>query len=248
LNGPEKRNEGSFTAGLAVAADDERHSDKKDTAAPTSTADQYGDKLVYAVVRDIYMSASFGEGKVKVVMQLPLQSQADSETLTLAVQLILEKYFKLLFSPSEMMHLRAGRSVKFIEEGMLELPPRRVSILLAAEQRILEVEGKPPEDGRNAYTDLVFAWQKQSGALDERGRSFTSRAFATQLERFAGSGKKRICFIVGGAYGLAPELKARADMVLALSSMVMPHDMARLVLAEQLYRAFTILRGEPYSH
>jgi len=85
-------------------------------------------------------------------------------------------------------------------------------------------------------------------ALDERGRSFTSRAFATQLERFAGSGKKRICFIVGGAYGLAPELKARADMVLALSSMVMPHDMARLVLAEQLYRAFTILRGEPYSH
>lgn len=85
-------------------------------------------------------------------------------------------------------------------------------------------------------------------ALDEQGKSFTSHAFATQLERFMGSGKKRICFIVGGAYGLSPQIKKEADLTLALSSMTMPHDLARLVMAEQLYRGFTILRGEPYSH
>jgi len=85
-------------------------------------------------------------------------------------------------------------------------------------------------------------------ALDERGKGFTSEAFAAQIERFTTSGKKRICFIVGGAYGLSPELKAGADLLLRLSEMTTAHDMARLFLAEQLYRAFTILRGEPYSH
>jgi len=85
-------------------------------------------------------------------------------------------------------------------------------------------------------------------ALDEKGRGFTSHAFAAVVERYMGSGKKRICFIVGGAYGLSPELKQSADLLLRLSEMTMPHDLARLVLSEQVYRAFTILRGEPYSH
>ena len=85
-------------------------------------------------------------------------------------------------------------------------------------------------------------------ALDERGKGFTSHGFANEVERFTGSGKKRICFVVGGAYGLSPEFKAGADLLLRLSEMTMPHDMARLVLAEQVYRAFTIIRGEPYSH
>ncbi len=81
-----------------------------------------------------------------------------------------------------------------------------------------------------------------------------SREFAAFLERiFSGtqggsSGKKRICFIIGGAFGLDPELIKNADHVLSLSPMTLPHELARLVLVEQIYRAFTILRGEPYSY
>ena len=55
-------------------------------------------------------------------------------------------------------------------------------------------------------------------------------------------------FLIGGAYGLPPEVSKRADVQLSLSPMTLPHRLARLVLAEQLYRAFTILRNEPYSH
>lgn len=183
-----------------------------------SSGEIYGDKMVYAVVRDIYMSASYGEAKVRAVMHLPPQSQADNETLALAVQLILEKYFKLLFPPAEMMHLRAGRSVKFIEEGMLELPPRRVSILLAAEQRTLEVEGKPPEDGVNAYSELVFAWKKQSGVFDEQGNIDLKRlnTFPTCLEN------ETLAFIhertegVPGVNCLGKKIKQRVGMPLKI--------------------------------
>jgi len=57
-----------------------------------------------------------------------------------------------------------------------------------------------------------------------------------------------ITFIVGGAWGLHKSVTDRADRVLSLSKMTLPHELARLVLAEQVYRAFTIIRGEPYSH
>ncbi len=108
----------------------------------------------------------------------------------------------------------------------------RVDVLRREGERLL---------GKIKQGDIVVA-------LDERGRGFTSQAFAAQIERFTTGGKRRICFIVGGAYGLSPELKTGADLLLRLSEMTTAHDMARLFLAEQLYRAFTILRGEPYSH
>ena len=64
------------------------------------------------------------------------------------------------------------------------------------------------------------------------------------LERDPGSA----AFLIGGSYGLPPEVGKRADIQLSLSPLTLPHRLARLVLAEQLYRAFTILRNEPYSH
>jgi len=85
-------------------------------------------------------------------------------------------------------------------------------------------------------------------ALSERGRSFSSGEFSQFVERIVSGGKKRLCFIAGGAFGLHPSVIDGADAVLSLSPMTLPHDLARLVLAEQVYRAFTIMRGEPYSH
>lgn len=84
--------------------------------------------------------------------------------------------------------------------------------------------------------------------LHEAGTHLTSSGFAALIERLLSGGKKRTCFIVGGAYGLHPSVFERADMALSLSKMTLPHEVARLVLIEQIYRAFTIIKGEPYSH
>ncbi|MDE5750353.1 MAG: 23S rRNA (pseudouridine(1915)-N(3))-methyltransferase RlmH, partial [Duncaniella sp.] len=84
--------------------------------------------------------------------------------------------------------------------------------------------------------------------LDERGRQLTSREFAGEIERGMNAGLKRMVFIVGGPYGFSPEVYARAAKQLSLSRMTFTHEMVRLFFAEQLYRAMTIMRGEPYHH
>ena len=80
-------------------------------------------------------------------------------------------------------------------------------------------------------------------ALAEEGRLYTSREFAEVLVEEPG---KPMCFIVGGAYGLSPEVKARANRLLSLSPMTLTHELARLVLMEQLYRAASINSGSKY--
>ena len=80
---------------------------------------------------------------------------------------------------------------------------------------------------------------------DERGPTMTSAAFAAWLGRLRDTGGAAT-FIIGGAYGLDDAVRERATRQLALAPWTLPHEMARLVLAEQLYRAGTILRGEPY--
>lgn len=83
-------------------------------------------------------------------------------------------------------------------------------------------------------------------ALTRGGAGLSSGAFARLLGSRATEGRTGVTFLVGGAFGLAPALLRRADRLLALSEMTLPHEFARLLLAEQLYRAGTILRGEPY--
>ena len=82
-------------------------------------------------------------------------------------------------------------------------------------------------------------------ALDERGEEDTSLAFARRVERWLQGGQD-VALVVGGSDGLAPAVRARAAETIALSRLTLAHRLARLVLVEQLYRAFTILRGEPY--
>ncbi len=82
-------------------------------------------------------------------------------------------------------------------------------------------------------------------ALDERGEERTSPAFAERVRRWIEGGRD-VALVVGGADGLARAVLDRADETLALSRMTLAHRLARLVLVEQLYRAMTILRGEPY--
>ncbi|HBR16603.1 MAG: hypothetical protein A3G39_06655 [Deltaproteobacteria bacterium RIFCSPLOWO2_12_FULL_43_16] len=85
-------------------------------------------------------------------------------------------------------------------------------------------------------------------ALGDKSKQYTSAGFAEFINKLSATGKRRICLIVGGAYGLHPSILEGADLILSLSQMTLPHELARLVLLEQVYRAFTILRNEPYSH
>lgn len=84
--------------------------------------------------------------------------------------------------------------------------------------------------------------------LDERGREMTSREFATEIDRRMTQGLKRLVYIIGGPYGFSDEVYQRANAKLSLSRMTFSHEMIRLFFVEQIYRAMTILRGEPYHH
>jgi 23S rRNA (pseudouridine1915-N3)-methyltransferase len=84
--------------------------------------------------------------------------------------------------------------------------------------------------------------------LDENGRELRSVDFSAQLQKWMNAGLKDLCFITGGAFGLSDELKKLATYQLSLSKMTFTHQLVRLIFAEQLYRAFTIIRKEPYHN
>ncbi|MFZ5978288.1 MAG: 23S rRNA (pseudouridine(1915)-N(3))-methyltransferase RlmH [Hydrotalea flava] len=84
--------------------------------------------------------------------------------------------------------------------------------------------------------------------LDERGQQFTSVALAEFFQQRANAGHKKIIFLIGGAFGVDDVILNRADFVWSLSKLVFPHMLVRLILAEQVYRACTILKNEKYHH
>ena len=90
-------------------------------------------------------------------------------------------------------------------------------------------------------TDLVVL-------LDEKGRQFTSREFAQKLDSYQNNSIKKICFLVGGAYGFSEEMYQRANEKISISKMTFTHQMIRLFFVEQIYRADQILQGKPYHN
>jgi len=84
--------------------------------------------------------------------------------------------------------------------------------------------------------------------LDENGKEFSSVGFSEFINQKMVSGIKTLVFVIGGPYGFSKEVKERANQKLSLSKMTFSHQMVRLLFTEQLYRAFTILKGEPYHH
>jgi 23S rRNA (pseudouridine1915-N3)-methyltransferase len=82
-------------------------------------------------------------------------------------------------------------------------------------------------------------------ACDERGENWTSKALAQQMQRWLGAGHDLVV-LIGGAAGLDPDLRRRADQIWSLSALTLPHGLARVLVAEQLYRAVTLLTGHPY--
>ncbi len=106
-----------------------------------------------------------------------------------------------------------------------------------------------PAEMREIRPERAAWWDKHSSArkilLDPGGRQMDSHAFAALVSRAEMEGRD-LLFVVGGAEGLPEEWKARGDLLLSLSAMTWPHELARAMLAEQIYRAFATLRGHPY--
>ncbi|WP_096787126.1 23S rRNA (pseudouridine(1915)-N(3))-methyltransferase RlmH [Rhodobacter sp. CZR27] len=113
--------------------------------------------------------------------------------------------------------------------------------------QLIEVEDKRG-GGMEAEAELLSRAMPAGAALavlDERGRTLSSPEFAEQLARWRDGGRD-VALVIGGADGLAPKLRDRADLALSFGRMVWPHMLVRVMLAEQLYRAATILAGSPY--
>ena len=137
------------------------------------------------------------------------------------------------------LELYTSRIAHYIPFVLKELPELKNAGALTHAQ-IREKEGS-----------LLLAQTRPSDEvilLDEHGREFRSVEFASFLQKKLSSGSRDIVFIVGGAYGFSDEVYGRADGRISLSKMTFSHQMVRTVFAEQLYRAFTIMKGEPYHH
>ena len=109
--------------------------------------------------------------------------------------------------------------------------------------------GPDPDQVRDAEAERILSRLPEGlevVALTRESKTMGSRQLADYLEEHAVRSSQGVAFVIGGAHGLAPTVLERARRRLSLSAMTLPHEMARLVLAEQLYRAGTIIRGEPY--
>lgn len=127
-----------------------------------------------------------------------------------------------------------------------------------ATTEVIEVaEEKAPEGLSQAEKEQILANEDERllGKTDERdhiialcieGKKLTSEAFAAHIRTAMLAGKSRIVFIIGSSFGLHPSVKRRADMLLSFSDMTFPHQLFRVMLAEQIYRAFKINNNEPY--
>jgi 23S rRNA (pseudouridine1915-N3)-methyltransferase len=101
-----------------------------------------------------------------------------------------------------------------------------------------------------AFLESVEKQRSRTGSLlvllDEQGKQFSSEELARWLRRHRDEGQQRVVFAIGPADGWSDEERVRAGLLLSLGPMTLPHELARVVLSEQLYRAFTILAGHPY--
>jgi 23S rRNA (pseudouridine1915-N3)-methyltransferase len=127
----------------------------------------------------------------------------------------------------------------YIPYSITVLPDIKNTKKLTEEQQ-KEAEGKLMLDALKPGDCLVL--------LDERGKEFTSVAFADYLQRKMNAGLRRLMFVIGGPYGFSQSVYDRADEKISLSKMTFSHEMIRLFFTEQIYRAMTIQRGEPYHH
>lgn len=154
--------------------------------------------------------------------------------------------------------LAVGRlKERYLVEGVAEYAKRlkpyaRVDVVEVADQPFSESAGPAErEQVKDAEGERLLRRLRPGTffiVLDAAGRSLTSEEMAARLEDLALAGKSDITFAVGGALGHSREVIARAEMLLSFSRFTFPHQLMRLILLEQIYRWFRIIRGEPYHY
>lgn len=138
----------------------------------------------------------------------------------------------------ELLDRYAARIPHYMPFEAVSLPDVKTHNLTADQQKAREGEMIL---GRMGAGDFVVLF-------DERGREMTSAEFAVFIDRKATALPHSLIFVIGGPYGFSQAVYDRANLLLGLSRMTFTHEMARVLAAEQIYRAMTILRGEPYHH
>lgn len=138
----------------------------------------------------------------------------------------------------EGLDLYVARLSHYVPFTLKEIPQLKIVSALTREQ-IREREGELILKAVRPADEVIL--------LDERGREFRSLDFARYLEEKLQRGRD-VVFVIGGAYGFSEAVYARSDGKVSLSKMTFSHQMVRTLFAEQLYRAFTIIKGEPYHH
>lgn len=119
-------------------------------------------------------------------------------------------------------------------------------ILYAKKNKKVSIEEQKIKEG-----ELILSKVSTSDLLillDEKGKEFSSVNFSKNIQKYMNSGVKQVIFVVGGAYGFSKSVYDKANSKISLSQMTFSHQMIRLFFVEQLYRAFTILKNEPYHH
>jgi 23S rRNA (pseudouridine1915-N3)-methyltransferase len=142
----------------------------------------------------------------------------------------------------------------YVKEGIAEFT-KRISKYFPVEWTIIPV---PKNAGMLSEMDLkkregetILQWLKQDDylvALDEHGKQFSSEGLSEFLQERASASTKNVVFLIGGAFGLDAAVLKRAQLKWSLSQLTFPHQLVRLILAEQVYRACTILQNEKYHH
>jgi 23S rRNA (pseudouridine1915-N3)-methyltransferase len=140
---------------------------------------------------------------------------------------------------AEIAGLYLSRIRKYIVFEIITLPDIKNSGNLPVQEHKIR-EGKKILQSVNSDDFIVL--------LDEKGKEFRTVDFSGWIEKTFMLSRKRIVFIIGGAWGFSDEVYERADFMISLSKMTFPHQLVRLLFLEQLYRVFTIIRGEQYHH
>ena len=151
--------------------------------------------------------------------------------------------------------LAIGKTDESYLQSGIELFLKRIPHYIAFEMKIIadikNTKSLSEEQQKEKEGELILQQVLSSDELfllDEQGLEVSSVDFARFLEKKMLSGIKRMVFVVGGPYGFSGAVYSRATGKVSLSKMTFSHQMVRLIFAEQLYRAFTILKGEPYHH
>ena len=142
----------------------------------------------------------------------------------------------------------------YVKEGIMEFT-KRISKYFPVEWAIIPVPknaGMLSEmDLRKKEGEIILQWLKPEDylvALDEHGKQFSSEGLSEFLQERASASTKNLVFLIGGAFGLDAAILKRAQLTWSLSQLTFPHQLVRLILAEQVYRACTILQNEKYHH